>query len=230
MLLSLMDVLGGACWPLGIQDKRTVRLFRFRFGGTGLGLSLVKDMVEAHHGRVGLKSSQGADHGSTFFFVLPIKQLGERTSSTSKHSATILTSGQVDDNILLRTESHASTKASLPELPFKANCPVTMSPSEKQADHPQHQGLKMKVSDLTDRILFNHHSDLYGQYEILSVDDDAVNHVVIENALALKGHKMTACMSGVEALELLESRGADLPDLVLLVSKAIYATNRPSKY
>ncbi|NOT57711.1 MAG: hypothetical protein HOP18_24160, partial [Deltaproteobacteria bacterium] len=40
-----------------------------KIGGTGLGLSLVKQIVEAHRGIVGVESEIGK--GSTFFFILP---------------------------------------------------------------------------------------------------------------------------------------------------------------
>jgi GAF domain-containing protein len=41
-----------------------------RFGGAGLGLSIVKQIVEAHRGQVGVHSNEG--EGSTFFFTLPL--------------------------------------------------------------------------------------------------------------------------------------------------------------
>jgi PAS domain S-box-containing protein len=64
---------------LGIPREEIPRLFhKFyrveskemrKIGGTGLGLSLVKQIVEAHQGTVGVASEIGK--GSTFFFTLP---------------------------------------------------------------------------------------------------------------------------------------------------------------
>ncbi len=37
--------------------------------GTGLGLAIVKSLVEAHHGKIGLKSRIG--NGTTFYLTMP---------------------------------------------------------------------------------------------------------------------------------------------------------------
>jgi signal transduction histidine kinase len=72
----------------GIAPSRREEVFeRFRRGpgpktseGAGLGLSIVKVIAEAHHGRVELDSRVGA--GSTFAVVLPVDQPSEDAGVT----------------------------------------------------------------------------------------------------------------------------------------------------
>jgi signal transduction histidine kinase/CheY-like chemotaxis protein len=64
----------------GIAEQDQARLFqpfeqldgsiRKRYGGTGLGLTISKEFVELHGGRMWVESKVG--HGTTFFFRLPI--------------------------------------------------------------------------------------------------------------------------------------------------------------
>jgi two-component system OmpR family sensor kinase len=62
--------------PLDQQDRIFERFTQVeghrRSEGAGLGLAIVKAMVEAHHGRVQVRSRPGA--GSTFTIVLPVDQ------------------------------------------------------------------------------------------------------------------------------------------------------------
>jgi len=72
---------------IGIANDQLEKIFeRFyqvngsstrRFGGTGLGLALVKKAIEAHRGKVWAESQEG--QGSTFFFTLPILRDEERS-------------------------------------------------------------------------------------------------------------------------------------------------------
>ena len=78
----------------GISEEHLPHIFdRFWQGkktasGTGLGLSIAKGIVEAHHGKIWVKSNFG--EGSTFYFTLPLKRtLSESPSeiSSKKKSA-----------------------------------------------------------------------------------------------------------------------------------------------
>lgn len=62
----------------GIPEEDQARIFerfyrvdRSRTGsGTGLGLSIARHLVEAHNGKIGVKSREG--HGSCFYFSIPL--------------------------------------------------------------------------------------------------------------------------------------------------------------
>ena len=43
-------------------------------GGSGLGLTIAKQIVELHGGRIGVISEEG--HGSQFYFAIPFQVIG----------------------------------------------------------------------------------------------------------------------------------------------------------
>ena len=67
---------------IGIQEKHLDTIFRIfkrlhslnkYGGGTGVGLTIVKKIVELHHGKIWIESSYGG--GSTFYFTLPTETI-----------------------------------------------------------------------------------------------------------------------------------------------------------
>ena len=88
VLISVQD--HGIGIPEDKLDKIFDRFFQVdgsmtrRYGGTGLGLAIVKKIVEAHDGKVSVRSE--LNKGSTFYFTLPCvdeEQMARLQSSTS---------------------------------------------------------------------------------------------------------------------------------------------------
>lgn len=54
-----------------------------KYGGTGLGLNLVKQLVEAHGGRISVKSRE--NQGTTFYFTLKVGGCSGRKGVAGGH-------------------------------------------------------------------------------------------------------------------------------------------------
>lgn len=60
--------------PEVLSSLFSARAISRKPGGTGLGTKIIKDVMDAHHGKISVQSKEGA--GTTFFLSLPLHQSG----------------------------------------------------------------------------------------------------------------------------------------------------------
>ena len=87
-------------------DSSTTR----RFGGSGLGLSICKRLVELMEGQIGIESREG--HGTTFWFTLELEAGLAQEMKPSKMGSTFRTQGR-SERILVAEDSPTNQKVVL---------------------------------------------------------------------------------------------------------------------
>ncbi|GFH13551.1 uncharacterized protein HaLaN_09455, partial [Haematococcus lacustris] len=157
-------------------DMSTTR----KYGGTGLGLNLVKQLVEAHNGTISVKSKLG--RGTTFYFT--IKTWDEPAS----------TDGRTSNSAAPPEPPPSSTMLRRPSVDSQANADKPAADKGAVSGQPPSPPPKIKV---------------------LSVDDDPVNQMVVQNLLTPEGYQIIQAMDGQEALDILAADSV-LPDVILL--------------
>jgi signal transduction histidine kinase len=96
---------------VGIAATQRSRIFdpffTTRDGGTGLGLAIVHAIIEAHRGRIDVKSVEGG--GTTFTIVLPHHQEADRieTSTSSDRGVGIGVPAMIDERHFVEEETSA---------------------------------------------------------------------------------------------------------------------------
>jgi len=62
---------------------------------------------------------------------------------------------------------------------------------------------------------FSTHADVFGTYQVLSINDDTVNQMLIDSLLGSKGYEVTCALNAQEAMKCLDAVTVP-PDCILL--------------
>jgi signal transduction histidine kinase/class 3 adenylate cyclase/CheY-like chemotaxis protein len=165
------DLLDRIFEPFEQGDGSIVR----QYGGTGLGLTLSKQFVELHGGKIYAASEVGI--GSHFTFTLPISPEKVQLIEPDITQQPIKTKTP-------KTNVFASAKNS-------ANIPVisySELPNERQIDISQDS-----VTSESEN------------FRLLIVDDDPINLQVLNNHLSLQNYSVIQALNGEQALSAIES-------------------------
>jgi signal transduction histidine kinase len=175
-------------------DGSTVR----EFGGTGLGLTVTRQLVELHGGRMQVTSTPG--QGSTFTFSLP-----KSSQAVTRRPDHLLWTPASDS-------PPANTLAARPTPPSSgsATTDVVSNRSADRQDDLQHAATPTVPAVTTRRIVSNERRPA----RVLVVDDEPLNRDILGLHLKDDSMDIVTAEDGEKALALIESQGPF--DLVLL--------------
>lgn len=198
---------------IGINDVIRKRLFRpfsqgdastaRKFGGTGLGLTICKSLLELMHGRMTLDSA--VNQGTTATFWVPFNKPHETQPSN------LVNIQSLPDR--LQSEMSVSCNSSeLDQLGTPPNGELVGNPLEKGKSPT-----KLRASILPEEADLS--KEQRSKIHVLVVEDNAINQQIATKTIKKLGFEVSAAWNGREALDYLAAakHGQNRkPDIILM--------------
>ncbi|KAH7391349.1 hypothetical protein BKA64DRAFT_710256 [Cadophora sp. MPI-SDFR-AT-0126] len=178
--------------PFSQADSSTAR----RFGGTGLGLTISKNLVDLMHGHIQLESSLGA--GTTATFTIPFNK-----PQFHNGTAALIDIGSLPD----RLQSEMSVSCSSSDYEQAVGTPPIQSPITMHRGGHKSRSISMTPPVPPELELSREER---AKIKILLVEDNAINQQIALKTIKKLGFEVSAVWNGKEALDYVLA--ADSPD------------------
>ncbi|KAI1105621.1 hypothetical protein F4804DRAFT_341087 [Jackrogersella minutella] len=198
------DVLKRLFQPFSQGDPSTAR----KFGGTGLGLTISKNLVDLMHGRITLKSTVGSGTTATFWIPFNKPQTPQRDA--------LVDLGNIPDR--LQSEMSVSCNSSEHEH-FSGTLPADVGSVEKPKRPRPKRPIDTNLLTPFAYALEDLPKSERAKVQVLVVEDNAVNQQIATKTIKKLGFSVCAAWNGKEALEHLEAcrEGKETkPDIILM--------------
>jgi signal transduction histidine kinase len=195
------DVLKRLFTPFSQADSSTAR----RFGGTGLGLTISKNLVTLMKGRIELKSQLGS--GTTAIFSIPFNKVAAQDEGSPLVDISTLPD---------RLQSELSVSCSSADDDQTPPMTPQMHTQRDAIRPPSAHGALTELTALS--------AEERRRIHVLVVEDNQINQQIALKTIKKLGFSVNAVWNGQEALDyLLQTPSAERPqpDIILMVCTAL---------
>lgn len=216
LLCSVVDT------GIGIPEEEIPKLFdKFhqvdastsrRYGGTGLGLFITRQLVELMGGCIGVKAESGS--GCTFWFTLiaPIVEAADVTEMNAEPPQETPVFSFFQSQSITTTSSLSSPQENQKS---QVETIATQTPSTQSIEKDEYAQTSASATEATVSNDANTHNDVNTQVDlqqakILLVEDDKINQIVAQMILEEIGCQVEIANNGQEALDMTEQQHYDI--------------------